>query len=190
MKSTLIILLFLILSVSLSAEEPTLQEKNEVAKIDWNDVDIEFYISPLVMADVGIGLTKSSKLKKGYHEGTLIIHADLLPNFLLPNLRTKDNRDFYKINKWGVKYKSAYFNKADYSGFNWFFNVGLEAIYIDLHLDPGGSSGISDPDWYVFPDLAIGCGYSWKLKNNHYFRFSADVGFKILISNLYFSYVW
>ncbi|MCK5050151.1 MAG: hypothetical protein KAS53_00330 [Candidatus Cloacimonetes bacterium] len=190
MKSTLIILLIIFVFVSLLAEEPTLQEKMEVAKIDWDDVNFEFYISPVVMVDVGIGLTKSSKLKKVYHEGTLIIHADLLPNFLLPNLRMKDNEDFYKIHKWGLKYKSGYFSNEERRGFNWFFSLGFDAIIMDLQLDPGGSSGISNPDWYVFPDVAIGCGYSWRLNKGHYFRLSADIGLKILISNIYLSYVW
>lgn len=185
MKSILIVLLLLHISVLLVAEEPTLQEKMEVAKIDWDDVGFEFYISPVVVADVGIGLIKSSKLKKYYYEGTFILHADLFPHVF-----EKDIENFYKIYFWGIKYKNAYFKKADYSGFNWFFNVGFESIYIDLHLDPGGSSGISDPDWLVFPDLAIGCGYSWKLKSGHYFRISLDAGLKLIISNLYFSYVW
>ena len=185
MKITVITFLIFFVLSSLFSEEPTLQEKMEVAKIDWDDVDFELYISPFVMADVGIGFTKSSKLKKYYHEGTLIIHADLLPHIFF----TRDTRDFYKINLWGIKYKSTYFSKNDRSGFIWFFNLGFNSIYIDLGLDPGGSSS-SNPRWYTFPDVAIGCGYSWMLNNNHYFRISADVGLKILISNLYFSYVW
>ena len=185
MKITFIFFLIFFVFNSLFSEEPTLQEKMEVAKIDWDEVDFELYISPFVMADVGIGLTKSSKLKKFYHEGTFILHADLLPHIFF----TRDTRDFYKINLWGIKYKNAYFNKADYSGFNWFFNLGVNSIYIDLGLDPGGSSP-SNPRWLVFPDVAIGCGYSWKLNNGHYFRLSADVGVKILISNIYLSFVW
>ena len=175
MKITLIVLLIIFVFVSLSAEEPTLQEKMELAKTDWDDVGFEFYISPVVVADIGIGLSKCSKLKKFYHEGTLIIHADLIPHVF-----EKDIKDFYKIYFWGVKYKNAYFNKADYSGFNWFFNVGFESFYF----------GIYNSRWIVFPDIAFGSGYSWKLNNGHYFRISADVGLKILISNLYFSYVW
>lgn len=185
MKVTLITLLIIFVSVSLLAEEPTLQEKMEVAKIDWDDVDFEFSISLFVMADVGIGLTKSSKLRKVYHEGTFILHADLLPHIFF----TSDTRDFYKINLWGIKYKSTYFSKNDRSGFIWFFNLGFSSIYIDLGLDPGGSSP-SNPRWLTFPDLAVGCGYSWKLNNDHHFRLSADIGLKILISNIYLSYVW
>ncbi len=184
MKSTLIILLFLFIFVSLFSEEPTLQEEVESEKINWDEFNFEFYLSPVVVADVGIGLSHCSKLKKFYHEGTFILHADLIPHVF-----EKDVEDFYEIHFWGIKYKSAYFNKADYSGFNWFFNLGIESIYIDLGLDPGGSSP-SNPRWLVFPDLAIGCGYSWKLNDGHYFRLSADVGLKILISNLYLSYVW
>lgn len=184
MKITLIILLFFLIFVSLSAEEPTLQEKMELAKHDWKNINIELYISPVVIANVGIGLSQRLKLKKFYHEGTFILHADLIPHVF-----EKDIEEFYKINFWGFKFKSAYFNKADYSGYNWFFNVGFEAIYIDLAFDPGGSSP-SNPSWFGFPDLAVGYGYSWRLNNGHYFRVSLDVGLKILISNLYFSYVW
>ncbi len=186
MKITLITLLFLLISVSLLADEPTIKEKMDMAGKDWENFKFEFYISPVVVADVGIGLSQRLKLKNVYQEGTLILHADLIPHVFF----TTETKDFYKINLWGAKFKSAYFTKADYSGFNWFFNVGFEAIYIDLPLDPGGNSGISDPDWLVFPDLAIGCGYSWKLNNGHYFRLSADAGLKILISNIYISYVW
>ena len=189
MKSSLIIFLLLILSISLLAEEPTLKEKEELAKLDWENFNYEFYISPGIFADVGIGISQCSKLKKLYHEGTFILHADLLPHvFFIKDIQ--DVKDFYKINLWGIKYKSAYFNKADYSSFNWFFNVGFESIYIDLPLDPGGSSGVSDPDWYVLPDIAFGGGYSWKLNSGHYFRISLDAGLKLIISNLYFSYVW
>lgn len=175
MKSTLIILLFLYIFLSLFSEEPTFQEKMELAKQDWENFKFELYISPIVVADVGIGLSQRLKLKKVYQEGTLILHADLIPH-----VWEHDVNEFYKIYFWGVKYRSAYFKNADYSGFNWFFNVGLESFYF----------GVYKLRWIVFPDLAIGCGYSWKLNNGHYFRLSADVGLKILISNLYFSYVW
>ena len=175
MKITFIFFLIFFVFSSLYSEELTLQEKMEVAKIDWDDVGFEFYISPVVVADVGIGLTKSSKLKKYYYEGTFILHADLIPHVF-----EKDVEDFYKIYFWGIKHRSAYFHKADYSGFNWFFNVGFESFYF----------GIYNSRWIVFPDVAIGCGYSWKLNNGHYFRLSADVGVKILISNIYLSYVW
>jgi len=157
----------------------------EVAKIDWDEVNFEFSISPFVMADVGIGLTKSSKLKKFYHEGTLIIHADLLPHIFF----TRDTRDFYKINLWGIKYKNAYFLNDDLSGFNFCFILGIDSFYWDLPLDPGGATSYN-PKWYAFPDLAVGCGYSWKLQNDHYYRISLDAGLKIFISNLYLSYVW
>lgn len=186
MKNTLIILLLFIISVSLFSDEPTLQEKMELAKKDWENINIELYISPGVIADVGIGLTQCLKLKKFYHEGTFILHADLIPHVF-----EKDIEEFYKIYFWGIKYKSAYFYKEDCSGFNWFFNVGFQSIFIDLSFGgPGGSSGSSNPSWHGFPDLAVGCGYSWKLKNSHYFRISLDAGVKLVISNLYFSYVW
>ena len=175
MKITFIAFLIFFVSSSLISEELTLQEKMEAAKIDWDELNFEFYLSPVVVADVGIGLSKCSKLKKYYHEGTFILHADLIPHVF-----EKDVEDFYKIYFWGVKYRSAYFYKADYSGFNWFFNVGFESFYF----------GIYNSSWYVFPDLAIGCGYSWRLNNGHYFRLSADAGLKILISNIYISYVW
>ncbi len=175
MKIRLIILLIIFLFVSLSAEEPTLQEKMELAKQEWENYKFEFYISPVVVADVGIGLSQRSKLKKFYHEGTLILHADLIPH-----VWEDDIKEFYKIYIWGGKYKSAYFKNADYSGFNWFFNVGFQSIFINIY----GSA------WIPFPDLAVGCGYSWKLNNGHYFRLSTDAGLKLVISNLYFSYVW
>ncbi|MDP8201304.1 MAG: hypothetical protein P9M11_04120 [Candidatus Tenebribacter burtonii] len=186
MKITLIVFLIFFLSVSISAEESTLQEKIEVTKKDWENFKFEFYISPGVMPDVGIGFPQRNKLQKSFQEGTLILHADLIPSVW--ELR-HNAEDFYKIYLWGIKYRSTYFYKLDYSGFNWFFNLGFSSIYIDLGLDPGGSSP-SNPSWLVFPDLAVGCGYSWKLNNDHYFRISADVGLKILISNIYISYVW
>ena len=176
MKITLITLLFLLISVSLLAEEPTIKEKMDMAKKDWENFKFELYISPVVVADVGIGLSQRLKLKNVYQEGTLILHADLIPHVFF----TTETKDFYKINLWGAKYRSAYFKNADYSGFNWFFNVGFESFYF----------GINNPSWFVFPDIAFGGGYSWKLNNGHYFRLSADVGLKILISNLYLSYVW
>ena len=175
MKSTFITFLVFFVCSSLFSEEPTLQEKMELAKQDWKNFKFELYISPVVVADVGIGLSQRMKLKKVYHEGTFILHADLIPH-----VWEHDVKEFYKIYFWGGKYKSAYFSNADYSGFNWFFNVGFESFYF----------GIYNSSWIVFPDVAIGCGYSWKLNNNHYFRISADAGLKILISNIYISYVW
>ena len=189
-KITFIILLIFFVFASLFSAEPILKKKMEMTKKGWEDFNFEFYISPVVMPDVGIGLSKCSKLKKLYYEGTLFIHADLFPNYLLPNLKIKDNEDFYKIYKWGIKYKCGYFSKNDRSGFNYFFNLGFESLNTILPLDPGGDSGIFDYNWYVFPDLAVGCGYSWKLKDGHYFRISADIGLKLVISNLYFSYAW
>ncbi|MDP8268120.1 MAG: hypothetical protein P9L97_05275 [Candidatus Tenebribacter davisii] len=175
MKITIITFLIFFVFSALIAEEPTLQEKIEVSKKDWDDISFEFYISPVVVADVGIGISQRSKLKKVYQEGTIILHADLIPLIWEPDIE-----EFYKIYFWGAKFKSAYFSKADYSGFNWFFNVGFESFYF----------GIYNSSWIVFPDLAVGCGYSWKLKNDNYIRLSADAGFKILISNIYISYIW
>jgi len=189
MKITFITMLIFFVFSSLFSEEPTLQGNTEVNNINWDDYNFEFYISPLVMADVGVGLLKYSKTKRHFHEGALLINADLLPNYLLPNLRTKDNNDFYKIIKWGINYRSGFFSNEERKGFNWFFSLGIESIYIDLPLDPGGASS-SNPRWYVLPDLAIGCGYSWKLNNGHFFRISLDAGLKLIISNLYLSYVW
>ena len=186
MKITIITFLIFSVFSALIAEEPTLQEKMDTAKTDWDDISFEFYISPVVMPDVGIGISQCSKLKKVYQEGTIIFHADLIPSVW--ELR-HNAEDFYKIYLWGIKYRSTYFYKLDYSGFNWFFNLGFSSFYMDFGLDPGGSSP-SNPSWFTLPDVAVGCGYSWKLQNNHHFRISLDVGFKILISNLYFSYVW
>lgn len=175
MKSKMIMLLLIFGSVLLSSKEPTIQEKMELAKHDWEKIKFEFYISPVIIADVGIGLSQRMKLKKVYHEGTFILHADLIPHVF-----EKDIEEFYKIYIWGGKYRSAYFNNADYSGFNWFFNVGFQSIFMNIY----GAA------WIPFPDLAVGCGYSWKLDNDHHFRISLDAGLKAYISNLYFSYVW
>jgi len=180
------VLVFLILS-SISAEEPTLQEKIDIAKSDWENYNFEIYLSPGVIPDLGIGYIKRTKLKRSYHEGSYFIHADLIPSIW--ELR-QNAEEFYKIYIWGMKYKSNYFYKPDYRGFNWFFNLGFQSILIDLQLDPGGGSGSSNPSWVGFPDLALGFGYSWKLKNDHYFRISLDAGLKIFLSNLYVSYVW
>jgi hypothetical protein len=187
MKSGFLVVLVFLTFSSLSAEEPTLQGKIEIAKKEWEDYNWEVYVSPGVIPDLGIGCINRKNLKRSYHEGTYLIHADLIPSVW--ELR-QNFEDFYKIYIWGIKYRSSYFYKPDYSGFNWFFNVGFNSLLIDLPLDPGGSSGSHDPRWYIFPDLAIGCGYSWKLKNNHFFRISLDAGVKLIISNLYFSYVW
>ena len=81
--------------------------------MDWDDVNFEFYISPVVVADVGIGLSQHLKLKKFYHEGTFILHADLIPHVF-----EKDIEEFYKIYFWGFKFKSAYFTSFNTSRFN------------------------------------------------------------------------
>jgi hypothetical protein len=183
----ILFLLSLIAFSSLIAEEPTFKEKMEIAQDEWSNYNWELYISPVVLPELGIGCTKRKMLTKSYHEGTHLLHVDIIPSIWELNVGRKD---YYKIEFWGLKYRSSYFYKPDYSGFNWFFNIGFQALYIDLSLDPGGSSGSSNPRWVPFPDLALGCGYSWKLQNEKYFRISLDAGVKLVISNLYFSYVW
>ena len=181
-------LILLIIFSSLLAEEPSFQEKIEIAEEEWSDNHWEVYISPIVVGDVGIGYAKRNALKKSYQEGTVFLHADFIPSVW--ELRN-DAKDFYKIYVWGIKCKSAYYYRPDYSGFNWFFNVGFQSFLADLSLlDPGGSSGSLNPTWNIFPNLALGCGYCWKLQNDHYFRISLDAGLKLIFSNLYFSYGW
>jgi len=188
MKKLLLITLLINILTPLFSEEPTLSEKMEAGKVDWKDLNYEFYISPVVLPEVGIGVGQRSMHEKFCQEGIVILHADLIPSIW--ELRY-DAKEFYKIRLWGVKYKSTYFYKPDYSGFNWFFNVGFQTFYADLNFgSPGGSVPSSNPRWHGFPDLAVGCGYSWKLKNDNYFRVSLDAGIKLILSNLYFSYVW
>lgn len=184
MENVLIISLLIITLTPLFSEELTLAEKMELAKEDWKKLSYELYISPLVVANAGIALTQRKKLKKSYNEASGVLYADIIPQ-----VDAKDNSEFYKINLWGAKFKSTYFYKPDFSGFNWFFNFGFQSIYIYLPFDPGGPSS-QDPDWILFPDIAVGCGYSWKLKNDDHLRISLDAGLKFFISNLYISYVW
>ena len=178
-KITLITLLVFCISSLLIAEEISLKEKMKLAKKDWEGFNYKVYISPLIIPDVGFGICNSSKKGNFYHESTFYLHG-LYYIF-------GEDKDYFA--RFGMKLKNSYFLKNDRSGFNFFFILGVEKIYYDLPLDPGGSSGYN-PEWHTFPDLAIGCGYSWKLNNDNYIRVSADVGIKAVLGNIYLSYVW
>jgi len=127
MKLVILILLLFFSSFLLFSDEIPLEKELTPSIKELKFPNIEFYVSPGVIADVGIGAAQRFELESSYQEATLLIHADLFPHVWEENID-----EFYKIYFWGAKFKSSYFYKPDYSGFNWFFNIGFQAIYIDL----------------------------------------------------------
>lgn len=120
-------------------------------------------LSPGLFTTLGFGIGSVSPNEK--IEKLVIIHAGLAPMFL----------------GGGIYSQTRYFKDSTRTGMFYTFDLGIDVI-LGAGADPGGGSAgfIAIP----FPNIAGGIGYSEKIGDNSYFRFSLDVGIKALISNL------
>ena len=87
----------------------------------------------------------------------------------------------------GPSLLTNYFKNSEKKGFFYSTNAGVDYV-VTLFPNIGGNN--VGRDEYIFPNLSLGYGYSWKTGKDSSFRISLDVGFKFIISNLNFSYVF
>ena len=92
----------------------------------------------------------------------------------------------------GVFFTKNTFKTEDRVGFYGIWNVGIDyAIVGDLIGEPGGTSGTNGRNRrLIFPYFTFGAGYSMKIGNGSFFRISGDIGLKMLIANIKFSFIF
>jgi len=170
-KNTIImmILIFLLVKSILPAQTETLV-KNDTIKFKFDQKYIA--LSPLISPRICFGILSANKFEdQRFNEAILYIHAF-------------ETFDRYRL--YGIAFRvNQFFSKNKQSGFFLLGNLGF---------DYGESTTLfysdNDKNEYVFLNLAMGLGYSFKLKNDSYIRLEWDFGVKWLLSNIYISYVW
>lgn len=165
----LLILSFLLVWNFLSAQtQPPVS--NDSIKFKFNQKYVA--LSPLISPRICLGLLSANKFEdQRFNEAILYIHAF-------------ETFDMYRL--YGIAFRvNQFFAKNKQSGLFLLGNLGF---------DYGESTTLfysdNDKNGYVFFNLAMGLGYSFKLKNDSYIRLEWDIGIKWLLSNIYISYVW
>ncbi len=165
----LLILSFLLVWNFLSAQTQT-SVSNDSIKFKFNQKYVA--LSPLISPRICFGLLSANKFEdQRFNETILYIHAF-------------ETFDMYRL--YGIAFRvNQFFSKNKQSGLFLLGNLGC---------DYGESTTLfysdNDKNEYVFLNLAMGLGYSFKLKNDSYIRLEWDIGVKWLLSNIYISYVW
>ncbi len=173
----LLILIFLLVNSILFAQTETLV-KNDSIRFKFNQKYVA--LSPLISPRICFGLLSANKFEdQKFNETILYVHAfDTFSVFKVYGIAIRGN-SFISENKRSGMYLMA--------------NVGVDYLqYEPFCFDPGGSNcdDIEDIKSKIFPNIAVGLGYSFKIRNNSFFRLELDIGFKCLLSNIYISYVW
>ena len=165
----LLILSFLLVWNFLSAQTNT-PVSNDSIKFKFNQKYVA--LSPLISPRICYGLLSANKFEdQRINETILYVHAF-------------ETFDMYRL--YGIAFRvNQFFSKNKQSGLFLLGNLGF---------DYGESTTLfysdNDKNEYVFLNLAMGLGYSFKLKNDSYIRLEWDIGVKWLLSNIYLSYVW
>ena len=164
-----ILLLLMLFGDNLSAQTKTLV-KNDSIKFKFDQKYIA--LSPLISPRICFGLLSTNKFEdQRFNETILYVHAF-------------ETFDMYRL--YGIAFRvNQFFSKNKQSGLFLLGNLGF---------DYGESTTLfysdNDKNGYVFLNMAMGLGYSFKLKNDSYIRLEWDIGIKWLLSNIYISYVW
>jgi hypothetical protein len=175
-KIYLLLAIVFFLQIPLFAQTEITKRK-EFLKIKYDQTFLS--ISPVISPRICLGLVKSTKQSDNrFFESIYYIHAI-------------DTFSIWKV--YGIAYRgNAFISNNKRSGLYLFGNVGIDYLqYEPFFADPGGSS-TSDSRLYrrLFPNIALGTGYSIRLKNDSYFRLEWDIGYKWFVSNLYLSFIW
>ena len=165
----LLIISFLLVWNFLTAQTNT-PVSNDSIKFKFNQKYVA--LSPLISPRICYGLLSANKFEdQRFNETILYVHAF---------------ETFDKYRLYGIAFRvNQFFSKNKQSGLFLLGNLGF---------DYGESTTLfysdNDKNEYVFLNLAMGLGYSFKLKNESYIRLEWDIGVKWLLSNIYISYVW
>ena len=166
--------ILLIISISLSAQTEN-PERKEFLKIKYDQTFLS--ISPLLSPRICFGLVKTDKQDDDrYLEAIWYVHAF---------------ETFSNYRAYGAAFRgNAFIAKNKRSGIYLLANCGLDYVKsssICFAVD----SNANCPDINrIYPNLALGFGYSLKIKNDAYLRLEWDLGYKWFVSNLYISYIW
>ena len=98
-----------------------------------------------------------------------------------------------KITAIGIYLQKTKFKNTERVGWFGFWKLGIDyskTRVTYLFADPGGATSPSKNKQMIFPIISAGLGYSWKAGNNSFFRITGDVGIKLLLANITFSYVF
>ncbi|MCK5050152.1 MAG: hypothetical protein KAS53_00335 [Candidatus Cloacimonetes bacterium] len=174
MKTTLIILLFIFVSVSLLADEISLIEKN----IGNYKIDKFIAVSLLILPRVCIGIIKTKQFnEKLMVESTFYFHVFI--------------KGTYKHFGIGVQ-GTQFFRKNRRDGFYMHINTGFEYLEHDdfSFIIVGYNDDNDDIEKSFLPNISVGSGYSFRVSRESYLRLNMDIGMKLLISNIYLSFVW
>ena len=166
-------LIYLIIGVTLFSI--LFSEENLHAEID--EVPVKkgcFYasVSPVVMPGIYLG-----------YGWTKIYSNSITENIVILNANT-----FLVMTYTGISIRVNHFANLSRKGFFYIINAGIAYGASTDALNPGGSNG--NEEYFIFPNIAFGGGYSFKIDKNSFFRISLDVGLKLMVSNLYLSFVF
>ena len=182
MKTSLLIFLLLILSISLFTEELTIGEKFKAGNKEIADTikksNKTIFVSPLLSPRVGFGIITANKGENQHW----IENNYQISGFYSEGLRTL-----------GFVYKYNYFFGRTRKGFFTQLNIGFDYFYFTgLGISPGGSvpDSKTNNNEGLTPNLSSGFGYSFQLGEDSNLRLIMDIGYKWFLSNIYISYVW
>ena len=129
-------------------------------------------LSPIVMHGIYLGYGWTKIDSNSITENIVVLHAKL----------------FLVMATTGISIRVNHFGNLSRKGFYYIINAGVDYGVSTGGFDPGGSGG--KEEYFVFPNIALGGGYSFKIGKNSFFRISLDVGLKFLASNLYLSFIF
>ena len=177
MKKKISVVLFIFLITLFYAEEFKKENLNVLASKQKNHF-VCLTISPGILLGGSIGYGKLLQTKTGIIENIWQLHYHQANDFMATGL-------LLQANIFGSKERKGFYFLAS-GGFDYTKRKDLF-----IFGNPGGpDEGENEVKKYqsFFPNIAIGFGYSKKVSSNSYLRISLDLGFKVLISNLNFSY--
>ncbi len=166
---------FFLFADDLEAEELN-SEKKEFLKM--KNEQLFFSISPVLSPRICFGLVKTDRQDdERYLETIWYVHAF---------------DSFREARFYGLAFRgNAFISENTRSGFYLIANVGIDYLQYEPFFSFGeGSASDSGTTRRLFPNAAFGCGYSFRMKNDTYFRLEGDFGIKWFVSNLYLSFVW
>ena len=168
-----ILLLFIFFGNTLSAQTEN-SDRKEFLKITYDQKFLS--ISPLIAPRICFGLLKSTKQSDDrYFESIYYIHAF-------------DTINTYR--HYGIAYRgNAFIGNDKRTGFFLLATGGIDYLRSVPFCFATDGNGCSEM-YRILPNLTIGLGYSFNMKNDSYLRLEWDLGLKWLLSNIYLSYVW
>lgn len=171
----LLIIFFILVCSVLSAQTKTPVKNNSIRT---NSIQKYISISPLLSPRICLGIVNPIKLDDDrYLESVFYVHAF---------------ETFNTLKCYGITLSAnAFTAKNKRNGLYFLANGGFDYVqHGPFFGDPGGGSVNSDITSGIFPNIAFGLGYSFKIKDDSFFRLELDIGYKWFISNIYISYVW